>query len=228
LARQLAAEGVDVALVARNEDALRRLADEITTKHGTSTSVHVCDVRDPVACRRTFQSISEAGPFDLLIYSSGIMPKAARDGFPTEEDVAAIETNFSGAVVWINEAAQYLASRRSGTIVGIGSVAGDRGRQGHPVYNATKAALASYLESMRGRLRGSGVSVVTIKPGFVRTPMIGDGPVFPPAATAERAAHDIIRAARRRRRVAYVPSWWILMGFLLRHIPAPVLERIRV
>ncbi|HEV3311391.1 MAG TPA: SDR family NAD(P)-dependent oxidoreductase [Chloroflexota bacterium] len=228
VARQLAADGTIVTLVARRLDLLESIADSVNEgRESEMARVVVADVRDADASDRAFQEVLERGPpLDLIVYSSGIMPKGSREGFPTREDVAAVETNLLGAVVWLNAAARYFQARGHGTIVGIGSIAGDRGRQGNPVYNATKAGLATYLEALRNRLARDGVTVVTIKPGFIRTPLIGSNRVFPPASPADVAAADIIRAARAGRRVAYVPGWWWWVAAFIKIVPSPIMERL--
>jgi len=229
IALQLGAGGTRVVLVARRQDMLETVASELNRTPETEIAeVVVCDVRDTAACRRSFKEIVAEGPVDLIVYSSGIMPKGSRNGFPTEEDVTAVETNLTGAIVWLNAAAEYFLSRDSGTIVGIGSIAGDRGRSGNPVYNATKAALATYLESLRYRLTRQGVTVVTVKPGWIRTPMLGERRALLPAANVDTAARQIIEAAKRGRRVAYIPPWWEAISVIFQLTPAWVMERLPV
>lgn len=230
ISRQLACEGTNLALVARREERLKEIAAHLSRQPAAGeVSIYSGDVRDVGASQHLFgQIVADMGGLDLVVYSSGIMPSGTADGYPTEEDIAAIETNFAGAVVWLNAAAEYFSKKRSGTIIGIGSVAGDRGRRANPVYNATKSALASYLESLRNRVAVKGVTVLTAKPGFVRTALIGYARTFPPAASPERAARDILDAARRRKRVAYVPGWWRWVALLLRLVPAPLMERLPV
>ena len=227
LACQLAAAGSQVVLVARREELIREIAAEINAGRAEPLASFVtADVRDAEQSTAAFDRITAEGDFDLIVYSSGIMPKGAGKGYPTDEDVKTIETNLTGAVVWLNAAAQYFLNRGRGTIVGIGSIAGDRGRRGNPVYNATKAALATYLESLRYRLAPAGIRVVTIKPGFVRTALIGDRRVIPPAVSAEEAARLILKAARRGPRVVYVPFWWRGMAIMVKFMPAPIMQRL--
>ena len=107
----------------------------------------------------------------MVIWAAGIMPEVGPEEFDSAKDVAMITTNFTAAVAWLDEAALRFKAAGTGTIVGIGSVAGDRGRSGKPAYNASKAGLHTYLEALRNRLSKKGVTVVTIKPGPVDTPM---------------------------------------------------------
>ena len=136
--------------------------------------------------------------------------------------------NVLGAVAWLNEAAQRFTRARAGTIVGLSSVAGDRGRRGNPVYCASKAALDTYLESLRNRLGRLGVAVVTVKPGPVATSMTAGRNQVPFLVSAEEAARQILAAARRGARVAYVPAKWRPIMYVIRHIPSVVFQRLNV
>ena len=109
--------------------------------------------------------------FDLVIYAAGVMPEVGGHEFSFEKDKQMVDVNLLGAIAWLDQAAVRFENTKSGTIIGIGSVAGERGRQGQPVYNTTKAALATYLEALRNRLSRSGVKVVTVKPGPTETEM---------------------------------------------------------
>jgi NAD(P)-dependent dehydrogenase (short-subunit alcohol dehydrogenase family) len=110
----------------------------------------------------------------------------------------------------------------------VGSIAGDRGRVGNPVYNSSKAGLATYLEALRNRLSRRGVRVVTVKPGFVDTAMTRGLPGLLWLVSAERAAELVLRAARRGTPVAYVPARWRLVSLVLRSIPSVVFRRLKV
>jgi decaprenylphospho-beta-D-erythro-pentofuranosid-2-ulose 2-reductase len=232
IARQLAAGGSRVALVARSEDKLQRICVELNLHSEPPRALAFQhDVRRTADARSLFQQITtELGGLDLVVFCSGRMPDVAVDQFPTAEDMATIDTNFAGAVAWLNEAAVRFARAGSGTIVGISSVAGDRGRQKNPVYSATKAALNVYLESLRNRLARKGVTVLTVKPGYVRTPLI-EGLQLPglfPVIGPEQAAAEILRAAASGKRVVYVPAWWRAIMLVITAIPARVFERLSI
>jgi NAD(P)-dependent dehydrogenase (short-subunit alcohol dehydrogenase family) len=198
---------------------------------GESALTFVHDVRDVQAVPDLFQEIAtRLGGLDLVVYAAGIMPPVGPEEYPTTNDLAVIEANFAGAVAWLNQAANRFGRARAGTIVGISSVAGDRGRLGNPVYNASKAGLDTYLEALRARLARRGVTVLTAKPGYVRTALI-EGVALPrslPVISAERAAELILKAAAEGERVAYVPGWWRLIMTVVRAIPAPIFERLNL
>ncbi|MBI3722147.1 MAG: SDR family NAD(P)-dependent oxidoreductase, partial [Fimbriimonas ginsengisoli] len=137
-----------------------------------------------------------------------------------------VEANFLGAVAWLNQAAIRFQNTRQGTIVGVGSVAGDRGRRGQPVYNATKAALATYLEALRNRLSRYGVKVVTVKPGPTQTEMTASlGLKAVP--TAEATARRILAKAGRTGERYLSPVHWVVFT-ILRNVPSPIFRRLKL
>jgi short-subunit dehydrogenase len=232
IARELGRRGSRVALVARRSERLDEIRAEIDAQAGEQRAlVFTHDVADVGAVPSLFQEIAtRLGGLELVVYSAGVMPPVALDEFPTEKDLGTVQANLSGAIAWLNSAADRFSRARAGTIIGISSVAGDRGRVGNPVYNATKAALSTYLEALRNRLARKGVTVLTAKPGYVRTALIDGAPLprFVPVISPKRAADQILAAAAAGDRVVYVPGWWRLVMTAVRAIPAPLLERINV
>ena len=229
LARALSADGCSVALVARREDKLRGLAQELNTEDGAAKArFYVHDVTDFPSVPALFAQIAyELGVLELIIYAAGVMPPVGPDEYSIQKDSEIVAANFTGAVAWLNQAAPRFAEAKAGTIVGISSVAGDRGRRGSPVYGATKAALNAYLESLRNRIERTGAFVVTIKPGPVRTPMT-EGLKMPGMISAEQAAAEILLAAKERVRVAYVPAKWKPIMAVIRAIPAPIFKWLNI
>jgi len=232
IAERLAADGAAVSLVARRAEALIEICESINTRAGRAQAWgYPADVRRVDDVPALFQQIvTTMGGLDLIVYASGIQPVVGPDEYPTNEDLDTIATNFSGAVAWLNEAAARFGRGHAGTIIGISSVAGDRGRRGSPVYAATKAALATYLEALHNRLAHQGVTVTTVKPGFVATPLLAQFPTppFVPIAQPDAAAQQILAAAEAGRRVVYVPSWWRWVMFAIRSIPTPIFQRLNV
>ena len=229
LARALAADGSQVALVARREEKLRFLASELDALVGAKRSAYyVHDVTDTESVPALFAQITyELGGLDLIIYAAGIMPSVGPGEYDTAKDAATIAANFTGAVAWLNQAAPRFETAKTGTIVGISSVAGDRGRRGNPVYGATKAAFNAYLESLRNRIERKGAFVVTVKPGPVRTPMT-EGLKMPGMIEADQAAAEILLAAKNKVRVAYVPAKWKPIMAVIRVIPAPIFKFLNI
>ncbi|MBC7808877.1 MAG: SDR family NAD(P)-dependent oxidoreductase [Akkermansiaceae bacterium] len=227
-AKQLARGGCVVALIARRESELNALAETIRAAGGTAF-VYPHDVSDFGDIPALFQQVCrDLGGLDAIFYAAGVMPRIAVDEFDFAKDRAMIEVNVLGAVAWLNEAAVRFAATGAGTIVGIGSVAGDRGRRGQPVYCTSKAALETYLESLRNRVGRVGVRVVTIKPGPVDTPMTRGLDKLPLIIPAEEAARQIVAASERGTRVAYVPGIWRYVMAIIRAIPSALFQKMNI
>ncbi len=229
LARALVADGCKVALVARREGHLHALAQALNTKAGSDLALaYPNDVTEPGSVPPLFEQIThDLGGLDLIIYAAGIMPRVGPEEYDTAKDADTIAANFTGAVAWLNEAARRFEIAKSGTIVGISSVAGDRGRRGNPVYGATKAALNAYLESLRNRIERRGAFVVTIKPGPVDTPMT-QGLKMPGMISAEQAATEILLATKNKVRMAYVPGKWKPIMAIIRAIPPSIFKWLNI
>ncbi len=229
LVRQLVHEGYAVGAVARRGEALGALAEELDG--GTGCLVHRAhDVTDAAAAPGVFDElVSELGGLDLFVYAAGVMPDVGPEEYDTEKDLAMIDVNLGGCVTWTNLAARLFHTQRGGTIVGIGSIAGDRGRKGAPVYGASKAALATYFESLRNRLAERRVKVVTVKPGMIGTPMTAHLDELMMPVSAERAAADILKAARGGLfDVRHVPLRWLPVSLVIRAIPSFLFRRMSI
>ncbi len=226
LAMKLAREGHDLALIARREELLSSLCDEINQKDKGRARYYVHNVGDYSNVSDLLRRIvSDLGGLDLVIYAAGVNFAPSMDEYNIEADRQMLEINLVGAFAWLNPIAALFQSAKSGQIVGISSVAGERGRVGNPGYNASKAGLTSYLESLRNRLTRHGVNVLTVKAGFVQTDMLkaAQKVMFP--ITAEKAADDIWNAMRLRKQEIYTPWFWRWIMFIIRNIPSILFRR---
>jgi NAD(P)-dependent dehydrogenase (short-subunit alcohol dehydrogenase family) len=230
IARRLAADGTRVALVARRRDELEELTALINTTAGEKRAIwRLHDVRNTDEAAELFQNTArDLGGLDLVVYAAGVMRPVAFDEFDVDKDLDTIDVNLRGAVAWLDPAAERFSRLGAGTIVGIGSVAGDRGRSGNPAYCTAKAGFHTYLEAVRNRVARDGVKVVTIKPGFVDTAMTRglDGLFW--LISADRAAEIILSKARRGAVVAYVPARWRWVMLVIRSIPSVIFRRLKV
>ncbi len=229
LARRLCLEGRKVALLARRPAELKAISTSIDDALGTKSAFpYAHDAADLESAESLFARIeAELGEVDELHYVAGVMPEVAIDEFDLGKDVAQVQVNALGCIAWCNAAARRFLSRKRGCIVGVSSVAQDRGRCGRPGYNASKAAMDTFLEGLRNRLWRHGVQVTTIRPGFVETPMTR-GLVLKGSISADRAAGLILRARDRRRSIVYVPGKWRLIMFVIRNIPSVVFRRLSI
>jgi decaprenylphospho-beta-D-erythro-pentofuranosid-2-ulose 2-reductase len=230
LAKQLARQGFTLALLARREELLRSLCDDINRECGETRAVaYVHDVTDYASVPALLQRILvDLGGLDLFIYNSGVSLPPGPGRFDFDKDRQMAEVNFVGALAWLDPVAALFEGMQAGQIVGISSVAGERGRVGNPAYNASKAALTCHLEGLRNRLTRRGVNVLTVIPGFVKTEMLKTATRTTGAISAERAAATISAAIRARKQTVYVPGIWALIMFVIRNIPSIVFRRLTI
>jgi short-subunit dehydrogenase len=230
LARRLAREGYTLALLARRGDKLEALCSEINQMTGEPRAqAYIHDVADyEKASPLLRRVVADLGGLDLVVFVAGVnYPPGGIDKYNFENDRRMIEVNLIGAMAWLTPVSQMFQSAKAGQIVGIGSVAGDRGRVGNPGYNTSKAGLATYLEALRNRLTRHGVNVLTVKPGFVQTEMLkaAQGPT-PFAIPVEKAVDDIWQAMKNRKQVIYTaPIWrWIMLA--IQHTPSFIFRKL--
>ncbi len=225
LARRLAREGYALGLIARRIDRLEVLRTELSSpafvyQHDVLSTAEVPGVLDQV--------VHDLGGLDLFIYCAGLMFRNNPALYSADQDRLVLQVNLVGAAAWINPVAQYFQQRHQGHIVGIGSIAGERGRRGLPAYTASKAGLHTYLEGMRNRLWRDGVCVTTVKLGQVDTDMLKNADRRRHPIAPDRAAELIWRAIERRKRVVYVPGWWALVGLAVRLMPSFLFRRLPI
>lgn len=225
LAAHYAREGAILGLAARRLGELEALIARL----GAPGACYRADVTDPAALRAAAQDfIARFGPPDVVIASAGVSSGTASD---SAEDLAAfrriLEVNVAGLANTFQPFAAALREQRSGTLVGIASVAGFRGLPGAGAYSASKAAAIAYLESLRVELRGTGVSVVTLCPGYIATPMTANNPYrMPFLLDADEAARRFARAIARKRRLAVIPWQMALVSVGLRLLPGWLFDRL--
>lgn len=222
LARHYAARGATLALIARRSELLQQLVRELPCAIPYSA-----DVRDGVALKAAAEDfMARHGPPDIVIANAGVstgtLTEYAED---IERFQAVMDINVMGMVKTFHPFLGAMKTARKGALVGIASVAGVRGLPGAGAYCASKAAAISYLESLRLELRGSGVDVITVRPGYIATPMTEANPYpMPFMLSAERAAQKIACAVERRRRLVTIPWQMAVAARLLRLLPIPVYD----
>jgi NAD(P)-dependent dehydrogenase (short-subunit alcohol dehydrogenase family) len=230
IARQLAADGCAVALLGRREAELQRVAASIAAAGPVRALVAVHDVTQYDAVPALLERlVQELGGLDLLVYAAGIMHLPGEGEYDFASDRAQIEVNLLGAMAWTTPVVAMFEAKRAGTIVGVSSIAGERGRRTFPGYSTSKAALTTWLEALRNRAARHGVNVVTVKPGFVDTAMTANLERKPMIVPAPRAAALILSAARRGGSPSvFVPGVWWLVAMALRHLPSAIFRRLNI
>jgi short-subunit dehydrogenase len=206
MARQLAAEGCKVGLVARRAEPLAELYKLIVEKGGTA-AIAVADVGQREQVEAAFRMVREQlGPVDLVIANAGVGKATLLDPVNIGDVENMIRINLMGTIYTVSAALPEMLARKSGHLVAISSLAGYRSLPGESAYCASKAAVNSYMDGLRIHLRGTGVQTTTICPGFVLTPMTAMNKFhMPQLMTAEYAAWKILGAIRRGRKVYNFP-----------------------
>ena len=227
--RLLAGEHASFYLVGRNPEKLSAVCDDLVTRGASAATVHAVDLDDTAAHPAMLEQAAETlGGIDVALIAHGVLGDQAE----TEKDYAAAEavlvTNFLSAVSLVTWLANYFEAEKRGTIAVISSVAGDRGRKSNYVYGASKGGLNVFLDGVRNRIDRAGVQVLTIKPGFVATPMTAH--LRPNALFAQPAAvaRHIVRAIDGRKDVAYVPPFWGWIMLVVRSVPRRIFKRMNL
>ena len=224
IAKEHLKKGNQVALVARREEELKKISSEYK-----NAIILKQDVKKFNESKKNFlELVNRLGGLDEIYYCSGLMYKISPEEFATEKDLEMIDVNFSGAVAWLNEAAILFQNLGKGKIIGISSIAGDRGRVGNPVYNSAKAALSTYLEALRNRLARKGITVLTVKPGFIDTDMTKGMKGLFWLISANEAAKIIINAADKNKEDIYVPARWWFVATIIKLIPNFIFKKLNV
>ncbi|NBX02778.1 MAG: SDR family NAD(P)-dependent oxidoreductase [Alphaproteobacteria bacterium] len=223
ICRALAARGYALMLGGRDADELSLLASDIHARFSVETHVVQFDFM-----AHDFSShalIENAGYFDHAIIATGEM------GSEDPEDISNLaitaHLNYVLPAEIATLAAQKCAQKQSGNIVIISSVAGDRGRQSNYAYGSAKAALTAFASGLRNRFFARGVHVMTVKPGFIDTPMTW-GMQSPLIASREFVAEKIVQAMEKKKDVIYVPFFWQFIMLIIRHIPERVFKKLKL
>ena len=217
-AREYAKHGYDLYLAARNSSELEEFAKDVITRTQQTVKVIELDILDYKSHQELYDKLEEK-PLGV-ISAIGYLGDQEKAQATFEEAQQIMDTNYTGVVSLFNIIADDFEKRRSGFIVGISSVAGDRGRKSNYIYGSAKAALSAYLSGLRNRLYDAQVHVLTVKPGFVATKMTEDMDL-PEKLTAlpEAVAEDIYNAQQKNKNVLYTKWIWRWVMLIIRNIP---------
>lgn len=228
-AHAAARRGAGLILAGRDTPDLAITAADLKVRHQVSVSVVDFDARDAASATKFAARCRDLSLAPLSIFLAfGVMPAQEASDTDPKTLEALVSTNFTGAAAVLNAFAPMLEAQKAGHVVVIGSIAGDRGRLKNYSYGATKAALHTYAQGLRARLCRSGVTVLTVKPGFTDTAMTFGQPGMFFVASPEALADAILRAVRRHKLVLYYPSlWWAIM-LIIKHIPERIFQRLNI
>lgn len=226
-ARLLAARGDSLYLVGRRADTLEAIAADLKVRGAPQVGFEVLDANDlpslPVMLTRATQAL---GGLDTVLIAHGTLSNQKACEASPELTVQELTTNAISTVVLLTAVAQQFEQHKAGTIVVISSVAGDRGRASNYVYGSAKALVTAFLSGLRQRLSKCGVTVITIKPGFVDTPMTAAFPKGALWAKPQTVASGIVRAIDRSAAVVYLPGFWWPIMLIIRAIPERIFSRL--
>jgi short-subunit dehydrogenase len=229
LAREMASRGARLHLAARDIEEVERSARDLEVRYQVPVTWSRVEATDYASHAGVIaEAARQMGGLDGVVVAFGYLGQQARARRDFDEVRRILDVNFTGAASLLSHAANYLEERKRGFLVGLASVAGDRGRASNYAYGAAKGALALYLSGLRQRLAGVGVRVLTVKPGFVDTPMTFGMPGLFLVAPPGQVARDIVRALERGDEVIYTPwFWWAIMS-LLKALPEKVFKRLKL
>ncbi len=230
LGRALAQEGYDLILAGRDADELERIAADTRLRYGAAVSVEPFDALAVHTHEDLVRRViaSDAGALSGAVVVFGEDGDGKRELQSATRAAHLIQVNYLGAVSVLTPIANYLESQSKGFIVGVSSVAGDRGRQSNYVYGSAKGGLSLFLQGLRNRLHRAGVQVLTVKAGYIDTRMTFGRVRSPLSVNPDVVARAVCKALRRNRSVIYVPWFWRFIMLVIRSIPEFLFKRTRL
>jgi decaprenylphospho-beta-D-erythro-pentofuranosid-2-ulose 2-reductase len=219
-----AMQGWTVQLAGRDLTALQREAADIATRSGAAVTTHVIEILDTASFPGFIERLQTLP--DAVVSVIGLLGDQARAESDPDHATTIIRSNFEGPALMLGLFAERFLTRGSGTIVGVSSVAGDRGRASNYAYGSAKAGFSAFLSGLRNRMTKHGIHVVTVKPGFVHTRMT-DGMNLPAPLTAEpdEVARAIWRGTIKQKNQIYVRPIWAFIMFIIRSVPESVFKK---
>lgn len=227
-ARRWASEQARLFLVGRDEEKLELIANDLRARGASEVQIHALDLNafqeHAAMLDKAFATLSR---IDVALIAHGTLPDQQVCQQNVDTALQEFSSNGLSVIALLTPLAARLEEQRHGSIAVISSVAGDRGRPSNYLYGSAKAAVTAFCEGLRARLFKVGVHVLTIKPGFVDTPMTRGLPLPAPlVATPEQVAEDIDQALRKRSNTLYTRWFWRWIMLIIRSIPEGVFKRL--
>jgi len=227
-ARRVAEQGGSVFLAGRDMADLQASAADCALRGAPVAEALAFDARKPAGFQAIFDRVTlEDGMLNVAVFVGSMPDQSDINADPGMID-GVVSDSFTGPARFLHGFAPLIEARGGGTVVGVGSVAGDRGRIGNYVYGAAKAGFATYLSGLRNRLTRAGGHVVTVKPGFVDTAMTWGLPGMFLVATPDDVARDILKAVEKKKNVIYTPFFWRYILLIIRHIPEAIFKKMSI
>src|SRR5688572_10868192 len=229
IGQRLAEQGDEVFLLGIGAEQLARSAADLKSRHPKQHDVgHApCDLERPADFAGALDAADAAlGGFDTVIVTAGMF--ATQEALEADTELARrlVTVNYANTVAFCEHARKRLLSRGGGKLVVFSSVAGDRGRKPVAIYGSSKAGLSAYLEALDHKYHDQGLTVVCVKPGFVKTSMTAGLKPPPFAGEPEDVARSVLRAIEAGRPVVYTPAPWALVMMVIRKLPRFVMRKV--
>lgn len=229
VARQLVSQGASLFCVGRNNNKLTAIVDDLKVRAGTNQKIEgfCCDLVNIKQHQAIIERAQDVlGDIDAVLIAHGTLPTQQDCENSVDLTLKEIETNALSIISLLTLLANYFEPKQKGVISVISSVAGDRGRQSNYVYGASKGMVSLFLQGLRNRLAQKGVDVVTIKPGFVDTPMTASfnksGLLW---SKPDKIAQGIVSAMVKGKNEVYLPGFWWGIMFMIKHIPESIFKK---
>ncbi|MEO8531092.1 MAG: SDR family NAD(P)-dependent oxidoreductase, partial [Deltaproteobacteria bacterium] len=228
LTRELAGQGASLLLCGRNANELKALTKDAELRGAPQSEALAFDARDAT----TFAAIvtraaKSEGTINVAVFCGSMPPQAAVEADPSKLP-GVIQDSYTGPAEILLMLAPLMEERGQGTIIGVGSVAGDRGRLSNYVYGSAKAGFHTFLAGLRNRMARKGVHVMTVKPGFVDTGMTWGVPGMFLVAQPEQVAEALLKGARKKKNVLYVPFFWWGIMTIIKSVPEFIFKKLKI
>lgn len=229
IARRLTERGGKFILWGRSEEKLALVAQDLRVRGSGDVRTKAFDFNSLELHQPAFEELlSSDSDIDLALICHGTLGDQKSGEADFSKALDELNTNCINTLSFLTLLANYFERRRSGCIVLLSSVAGDRGRASNYIYGTAKSAVSTFAQGLRVRLRRNGVHVVTVKPGFVDTPMTAHVSKNFLFASPEQVAKDVVRAVDRRKYVVYTPWFWRYIMLIIRLIPETIFRRLKL
>jgi decaprenylphospho-beta-D-erythro-pentofuranosid-2-ulose 2-reductase len=222
-----AGQGASLFLVARNQEKLNAIAADLLIRGAAFVGANAVDLDDTTThADLLIHAVNTLGGLDVAFLAHGILGNQQKAEADFAEASRILHTNLTSPISLLTWLGNFCAQRHSGTLAVITSVAGDRGRKSNYLYGASKAGLAAFLQGLRNRVDREGVTVLTIKPGPVKTAMTQGMKGYQKFADVDHVAQSIVKAIEARRDELYVPAKWCPIMFIIRSIPERIFKKL--
>lgn len=228
-AKLFAKDGAELFLVGRSGDKLQAIEADLKVRGAVSVASHKLDFTQLTGYEEMIDAaINMLGGMDAVLIAHGTLPDQKECEQSPEKMLEEYTVNCTSFLKLLTLLGNYFEKQGKGTIAVITSVAGDRGRQSNYVYGSAKGAVSLFLQGLRNRLASKGVNVLTIKPGFVDTPMTADVPKNPLFASAQKVAKGIYSAMKSGKDVVYLPGFWKIIMGIIKSVPERIFKGLKL